>query len=247
MALTEAAVQLTETHRQAQLAIRAALVADLLRIWGIFDPEDIGESWATLEAVLLAMIAAYGNLSAGLAAGYYEEFRAAEEIAGTPTPRLAPLAPADEVIGTLRLVGPTGARQLVAAGRADVATVTFTNVAGEASRQVLNQGRATLEESVAADRKALGWARVTDSKPCSFCAMLASRGPVYSKQGGRFRAHGHCGCSLQPVYDRDQQWPGRAEEFRQQWKETTRGKSGAEARLAFRQAFEGRAAATAAT
>lgn len=239
MTLTATAVRLTETHRRAQLAVRAALVADVLRLWGVFDPDDIGGSWARLEPAFLALIAAYGNVSAGLAAGYYEEFRAAEGIAGLATPRIAPLASADEVIGTLRLLGPANARRLVAAGRADAATVTFTNVAGETSRQVLNRGRNTLEGSVAADRKALGWARVTDSSPCSFCAMLASRGPVYSKKGGTFRSHGHCGCSLEPVYDRDQPWPGRAEEFRRQWNETVGSKSGAEARNTFRRAFEG--------
>jgi hypothetical protein len=209
-------------------------------LWGVFDPDDIGGSWATLEPALLAMIAAYGNLSAGLAAGYYEEFRAAEQIAGMPTPRVAPLAAADEVVGTLRLLGPSAARQLVAAGRADAGSVAFTNVSGEMSRQALNQGRATLEESVAADRKALGWARVTSGKPCSFCAMLASRGPVYSKKRGRFRSHGHCSCSLEPVYDRDQPWPGKAEEFQHLWKESVGTKSGADARREFRRAFEGR-------
>lgn len=241
MAATTSAAQLTELHRQAQLALRAALVTDVLRLWPMFDVDDIGASWAALEPALLAMVLAYGNMSAGLAGGYYEEFRSAEGIAGVPTPRMAGPASADELVGTLRLVGPTSARQLAAAGRTDVIEVTFSNVAGETSRQVLNQGRGTIEESVAADAKALGWSRVTDSKPCAFCRMLAGRGPVYrSQKAGAFRAHGHCGCSLEPVYDRDAPWPGQAREFHDEWKQVTKGLSGADARLAYRQHVEGR-------
>lgn len=82
----------------------------------------------------------------------------------------------------------------------------------------------------------IGWARVlTGVENCAFCAMLASRGPVYSSrthasrkstktliQGhdrlGRKRKrvlkrisdqayHDHCDCVVVPVY-RDQDWPG---------------------------------------
>lgn len=236
-----APVLLTEAHRQGQLAVRAAMTVDTLSMWRLFDIDDIGASWSALEPALVALIAVYGDMSAGLSAAYYEEFRAAQAVAGTPTPVLSSMADRGETIGNLRLVGPTYARQLVDAGRTDAASVTFTNVSGEMTRQVLNRGRDTLEGSLAADRQALGWARVTDGRPCAFCAMLASRGPVYSKQRGGFKAHGHCGCMLQPVYDQDAPWPGRAGEFRDMWNDATAGVRGPEAsRLAFRQAYEGR-------
>lgn len=239
MAVTTEAATLTETHRQAQLVLRAAIIDALVRLWPAFDPDDLIGSWSTIEPALLALIAAGGHTSAGLAAAYYNEFRAAAEAAGRATPILATPPPVEEAVRSLRFVGLVETRRLVDAGRADVAEVAFTNVSGETSRQVLNQGRDTLIASVKADGYALGWARVTDSNPCSFCRMLASRGPVYSRGGG-FSAHGHCGCTVEPVYSEDQPWPGRAREYREQWDEVTKGLSGADARLAFRRHVEGR-------
>lgn len=239
MAATAVAESLTEGHRLAQLTVRAAVVDALLKIWPAFNPDELVGSWSTIEPALLALIAAGGHTSAGLAAAYYDEFRIAEEIAGRTTPILAAPLPVEEAVRSLRFVGLVETQRLVEVSRADAATVAFTNVSGEVSRQVLNQGRDTLVASVDADPKALGWSRVTDSKPCAFCRMLASRGPVYS-QGGGFSAHGHCGCSLEPVFSEDQPWPGRAREFRDEWNEATKGLSGADARLAFRQHVEGR-------
>jgi hypothetical protein len=137
-------------------------------------------------------------------------------------------------------MGVVNTQKLLEANRTGIANIVLTNVSGDASRHVLNRGRETLTESVAADRQALSWARVTDSAPCSFCRMLASRGPEYRSKGGGFKAHGHCGCTAEPVYSEDQPWPGRAAEWRQQWDETTEGLSGVDARKAFRQAVEGR-------
>lgn len=239
MAVTAVAEALTETHRQAQLTIRAAVLDALLRLWPAFNPDELVGSWSTIEPALLALIAAGGHASAGLAAAYYDEFRAAEEIAGRATPVLAAPLPVEEAVRSLRYVGLVETRKLVEVGRTDAAAVAFTNVSGEMSRQVLNQGRSTVVTSVDADPQAIGYARVTDSKPCAFCRMLASRGPVYS-QGGGFSAHGHCGCSVEPVYSQDQPWPGKAQEWRTQWDTATEGLSGAEARLAFRQHVEGR-------
>lgn len=239
MAVTVEAQTLTETHRLAQLALRASIIDALRRIWPAFNPDELIGSWSTIEPALLALIAAGGHTSAGLAAAYYDEFRAAAKVAGLATPVLAAPPPVEEAVRSLRFVGLVETRLLVDAGRADAASVAFTNVSGEMSRQVLNQGRDTLVASVEADEQALGWARVTDSNPCSFCRMLAGRGPVYSRGGG-FSAHGHCGCTVQPVYSEDQPWPGRAREFRDQWNEATQGLSGADARLAFRRHVEGR-------
>ncbi|WP_405944748.1 hypothetical protein [Streptomyces sp. NBC_00932] len=54
--------------------------------------------------------------------------------------------------------------------------------AGAADRDALMGGRDLLDQSSRADRAVIGWARVTDSDPCHFCALLASRGAVYRSQ-----------------------------------------------------------------
>lgn len=91
----------------------------------------------------------------------------------------------------------------------------------------------------------MGWARVlTGRESCSFCAMLASRGPVYrsestassNAQGKTF--HFGCDCVAMPVF-KDRDWEGREEYERLEgiWAESTVGASGKDARKAFGRAF----------
>lgn len=128
---------------------------------------------------------------------------------------------------------------------------TADKVAATTLRHVTNGNREAIREAVREDRRALGYARVTRSSPCYFCAMLASRGPVYKSESfedsnrtfsgaGIAKAHDSCLCSLEPVYSRTAEWPGRGRSFADLWASSTGGKSGREAILAFRRAFEGR-------
>lgn len=126
--------------------------------------------------------------------------------------------------------------RLAALKRPDPARTALVRVSGAVTRHVLNGARETLHRSVRADRRALGWARATSGAPCSFCAMLASRGPVYGERTGDFQTHDHCSCGLEPVYRRDQEWPHGSREYQRLWREATEGLSGAEAQNAFRRA-----------
>jgi hypothetical protein len=100
------------------------------------------------------------------------------------------------------------------------------------------------------DKAAKGWARITRPTACSFCRMLAARGPVYlTEASGNFRAHvtkngrgGTCQCTVEP-------WIGPSYEPTAQvradvalWDQiTTEGFTGADARNEFRRRVEGRA------
>lgn len=213
MATTTVGTRLTEAHRLDQTRLRSATARDLARMFRVFDPERISESWAALEPALVTLIQARQPLSSRLTGGYYRDFRRAERIAGNAAPALAPTLTVDEIVPNLRIVGPREAWRLTRLARSNVARSTFVNVEGEVTRQVLNGGRTTLTNTVANDPRALGYVRVTDGKACSFCALLASRGPVYSESSVHFNAHHHCGCSGEPVYRRDQPWPGSAEKW----------------------------------
>jgi hypothetical protein len=66
---------------------------------------------------------------------------------------------------------------------------------------VLDLGRDSIIDSVHKDTQAEAWARVTEPKPCAFCALLATRGAVYkSEKSAEFEAHDHCRCHAQPVF-----------------------------------------------
>lgn len=126
-----------------------------------------------------------------------------------------------------------------------VPRATMVQVVTAVARHVEMAGRETLIFSVESDRAALGWSRVlTGRENCAFCAMLASRGPVYtsessaqSREDGR-RFHDGCDCLVVAVFDRSS-WAGKAQSDRlsQLWQESTRGRSGPGALSAFRLAL----------
>lgn len=155
------------------------------------------------------------------------------DIDWTPNDRVAKVS--------LEVTGPVA--QKIAAARKkpldEARDASFTQAAGAATRQVLTGGRKSLLTLLEEDPQALGWIRVTDGDPCAFCALLASRGPVYrSQETAAFQAHDHCACTAEPVYSRNTLWPGRAKEFRGLWRTSTEGFSGKDARNAFRRAYE---------
>lgn len=93
------------------------------------------------------------------------------------------------------------------------------------------------------------WARVvrpTQTGPCGFCAMLASRGPVYSSEraagAGANTFHDGCRCEIVPVFT-SRVWEGKADhaKYAQLYKDvvTSVGLTGADARTAMDNALRG--------
>lgn len=240
MAATAAARLLTATQRQQQLALRAATITDLLELWPILEPTAIDETSPRWMTATRALIGERRRTSEGLASRYLSAFKSAE--LGRPATvalRTAPLI-AEQLDTSLRVTGPIALKVLIGRGISPVQAhrAASTQMIGSATRHVLNGGRSAIVGSVAADRDALGWHRVTGASPCAFCAMLASRGPVFKRQrSAAFDAHDHCSCMTEPVYRADSAWPGRNRQYRDLWNESTQGRNGTDALNAFRQAL----------
>lgn len=239
MARTPEGTAATEEHRLAQVQIRAMALRDFALLWPLWKPGD-DSTYAHLVAATLPLVRAYNRLSSSIAAGYYSRFREAEGITGA-APGVVGQAPDDALVTTsLYVTGQVAADRAKRAGKtpAQARQTALVGVSGAVTRHVLAGGRDTLLESVAADPEAQGWARVTDGDPCYFCALLASRGPVYKDRStAAFEAHDHCACMAEPVYP-GAEWPGRAREFAALYREATRGQS--DLRNAFRRAYEHR-------
>lgn len=255
MAATATGAQLTERHRLAQLSIRASFLEDFVRLWPLIDLERLDETAGEWINFVVDLILRFRQQSASRSLSYYDSFRRAE--IGLPLPD-RPLyrnldAPSHGAIRTSLLVtGPIGVKSRIAKGiHPEVAKAkALVDVAGAASRHVLDGGRTQLVKSIDRDPRSQQYARVTDGQPCYFCAMLASRGPVYrsartaqfttsrSKRGPGHEFHDHCGCSIEPGFTKDADWPGRGREFEQIWIDSTKGKSGKAALSAFRSAYE---------
>jgi hypothetical protein len=209
----------------------------------MLDAADLDKSWPALERALELLVLSSRRDAAALAAGYLTAFRSLEGAAGVATVISGANLPAAILTASLRVTGPVAIKKAMALGQSlDLAGRTgLVQVAGSVARLVLNGGRETLHRTIEADKSALGFARVASGSACAFCAMVASRGPVYKSQetakGGDRGYHDHCNCGIQPVYHRDAAWPDNARKYEKLWAETTAGLSGDEARNAFRRAL----------
>ncbi|MER5350590.1 hypothetical protein ABT093_09690 [Kitasatospora sp. NPDC002551] len=130
---------------------------------------------------------------------------------------------------------------------------------GAADREALRGGRTMVSTASRADRRVLGWARVTDENPCAFCAMLASRGIVYRTRDAAIlkgfadsgrrssdvldpeveleKYHDMCHCTPMAVYSTSAELPDSSQEMARLWRSSTRGYSGKTARAAFERAL----------
>lgn len=222
MATTTTGAVLTRAHRRRQLAIRAALLADVSEIVAAVDIERLDATWATAEPAVVAVTRSAHQRSAIAAREYYQAFRGAEGVrGGAPTITLAPFDPI-RTRASLEYVGRIRAHRGLHAHRPNPTGRLLVSVAGSTGRLALAGGRTTLGNAIAVDRRARGWQRVTGPDPCDFCQMLADRGPVYTKASGSMvgfardgrrrwstgpRArqvgesyHDHCACTVEPVF-----------------------------------------------
>lgn len=225
---------------------------ELVRLWPLIDLDKLDETAAEWIGYVTDLILLWRGQSVNRALAYYDEFRRAE--IGQPLANrgnyrsLVTVEPA-AIKTSLLVTGPIGVKSRIGKGiNPQVAKAkALVDVTGAASRHVLEGGRRLITEAVVKDPVALGFIRVTDDDPCAFCAMLASRGPVYSedtatrttarskKRGPGKEYHDHCGCGAEAVFSTDTQWPGRAREFEQLWKDHGKGRN---AFNAFRNAYE---------
>jgi hypothetical protein len=247
MASTEIGAQLTELYARQQAAVAAQVTAVVLDLVPALDVSSIAameRSWPAIERALMATIDNAYVSSSGLALNYYELFRAVEGAAGFPTPILAGALPAAQVATSLKVMGPYTAKALISEGDRDIIAKLLMSLVGSGSRLALAGGRNTLLQSGEADRQLLGFSRQCHSKrPCAFCRMLRSRGPVYrsersatfAKSGERY--HDHCRCQAEPVYGEEAAWVPGAREDRDLWDLSTVGLSGNDALKAFRAAL----------
>ena len=214
MALTAEGKELTEAHRRAQLALSAEAAAEAMALWDGLDPDNLDASTPRWLARNMQTLRRYNGRSVATAAAYVPRYRVAELGADIGSV-VAPAFVAAEMSQALLLAGPVRVKLLTRGGMTGTTAHSegLRKFTGIMRRQVLSGGRQLIDQTTASDSQAIGWRRVSDGNPCTFCAMLCSRGPVYrsatqagtdggglldNKSGLRF--HGHCGCTAEIVY-----------------------------------------------
>jgi hypothetical protein len=238
--------QLAEAYRVEQAQLSAEATRAVLALWlAMYEPGN-SQVWRAFLVALTTLINALRGRSSQSAVIYYLESRRAARAPRSFTPRVAPAPLLELIEATAQLTGARMYGRSLSAGMTPERALrnAGVQVAGATSRIVLDAGRQTILDAVEEDREAIGWTRITDAKPCAFCSMLASRGPVYSEDTVSFQAHAHCACIAAPVWSRDEAWLGHSEDLYQQWRAVTEGESGPGALRAWRRYWNNRETAS---
>lgn len=246
MANTQTLQTQHEDQRQSQIALRAAFLAQFVRIWPLLRLDNLDESFPIWSQTSLGEISAFREASFNLALRGYADNRvvAAPKALTKPIPTIPEVDwRRYDVAGrlALKITGPQEIKTQIAKGVTPEAARTRALVtsAGSASRQVLTGGRTAVLTAVEADSEAVGWARIGDGAPCSFCAMLIGRGPAYKTEGSAgFQAHDHCACVPVAVFSKAAAWPAGSREIRAFYDKATAEFSGTDKIRAFRRAWE---------
>lgn len=193
-----------EQFRLANQGITAMAQLELEDLWGSLDLSFPGESRDSLLAFVPGITEKYGNVSALVAADWYDDLRPANSlITGAFRAPLASPVPASAVASTVRF----GASHLWSLAPA----LTLALVSTAVNEYVLRPGRQTIAQATRQDPSRPRWARVPSGKEtCAFCLTMASRGFVYGSEaaasfaGSRFEVyHGACDCVPTPEWSDD--------------------------------------------
>lgn len=210
MALTTEGRRLTEANRLRQLRLAAQAAGVGLVLWNDLDPSDLDRSGVRWLAENTALASDFYAQSAATTAAYIKRYRDAEGASGAGS-IVTPTFDAALTSQVLLVAGPLRVKNLVGSGMTGSAALAAakSGYAGMLRRQVLMGGREAIDQTAGQDEQAVGWRRVSDGSPCSFCALLCSRGPVYRSRssagddpvaGDGMRFHSHCGCTAELVY-----------------------------------------------
>lgn len=251
---TPATERLANSYAASQQDLASRAAALVVAYWRKNPPSSRESADAWLKKAV-PVIERARRQSGQLGQGFYKANRRLE-VPSAPTMTLGALPSMDkkQVTSSLWVVGP---REYVDLGRAvdDIFTEErITQIQGAVAKHTMNGGRQAIDDAFERDRLAVGYYRVEDSDPCSFCAMLMSRGIVYKEDSfddsdarffgpGDAKVHDHCGGGLAAAYTRDQQYPDAAKKHWDLWRELTgvdRNGRPIPPAVEFRQRYEGR-------
>ena len=209
MALTREGAVLTDRHRRSQ--VRLAITADsqARRLWdSSLNLADLDASQPVWKQTMLNLLETWYHISQQEALLYLPRFRQAELEGGAGIRVDVPRFDRDAVGGQLEWMGSTNIKWHMSMGQTqqDAYEAARRLFLGAFHEAVLAGGRGTVQEWARKDPRAIGYRRVADGNPCTFCAMLVGRGPVYTSErkalsqrgGGAY--HPHCGCTVEVVY-----------------------------------------------
>lgn len=237
------ATLLTRQHRQQLATLALAVSQRITALTRSARLDDIDTWWDSISAQALALVLRGADAATILAEQYLTTHARLEGVTLTRPVRERP--DRAQIETSLHVTGPVAFKKHILIGGDPLSSLATmrTTLTGSTQRLVMDGSRSTVMRTFA-DRSVIeGWRRVTGGSPCAFCAMLASRGGVYSRRSVSFPAHDKCACSAEPLY-RQEPNPPRVQKLADDWERVTEGKSGADAMRAWRQYWDSRKTTT---
>ncbi len=214
----------------ASAVISTALGADPIAISTWF--------YSALDGLLARIQTGYA-LNRRSALGYLPQHGALNGVTVSPVPGSLDVGSARV---RLNITGPVAFKRGIATGldQHDALRSMAGQMGGVADELVRDGDRDVITHTIRHGRGLVAYRRRLSGKSCGFCAMLASRGAVYSAESVNFRTHAHCRCWAEPVY-RHQQEPPEVQRLQRQWRRVTAGEHGDDAVRVWRRHWEQRA------
>lgn len=225
-------------YQAAQNLLGVTLIRDILSQWRLTmtDLSSVRALWPVIRPAIMLAVNDKRDVFWNMGLRFFARVRGASGIT-SPVPEVLPVPlPPALVQATLDSTGPWTMLKAVSKSvpPGEAADIAAVRLSGAASRLAIQGARQAVLASVQADPAAMAWARGLGPRPCYFCAMLASRGPVYkSSASAGFEAHNHCMCYAIPVFSAGQGAPGW-QQLQDDWQRVTKGLSGQDARKAWR-------------
>jgi hypothetical protein len=224
MANTKDGAVLTDRHRRTQVRLAVAADSDIRRAWQVLELGDIDGTRAQWLGRMIDIVRRYYKVSQSEAEVYLRRYRLAE--IGTSSGVVeAPPADLRVAAGVLDAAGPQALKRQI--GRGATESQAYLRIRGtfaaETHKMILAGGRSLLRTTGAADPRAIGYRRVAAPGCCTFCGMLASRGPAYTSEaaalakGNSNPYHAGCHCTVEIIYG---DWKPTKQE--QEWVDTYR-------------------------
>lgn len=208
--------QAIDKFRRLQITNANQVNALIRREWAALDVGDIDAGRARVIERVSQRVSLLRGVGARQADAFVVGMRELARV-GSGSVVLADASLGAAGVESLEIAGPISFKQRVGKGVIDeVAFLAARDqMMAEARKIIMQAGRDTVQLSSDANRRSIGWRRVSDGNPCTFCAMLVGRGPVYksiaSTQGTVERLgrsgdyeliyHKHCGCTAVEIFD----------------------------------------------
>lgn len=237
----ETATDLAVEYRARQVEIAKSTAQDMLNVAGALNFKAVDLSSTGWMTAVEAVVARRYHESVQLGQDMYLGFRSVSGVQGAAALTI-PNLDRDKLIRALVVLGPYAAKHGMADGEPipELATRVLTNTAGAAIRASLAGARDTVQGTAIADTQCIGYTRVTNGKPCNFCAMVAAntyrsiqsasessgaRRRSASPQPPRSKYHNHCQCRAVPIFNQ-KSWPDgtkrRANEYADLYRDVAR-------------------------